>query len=65
MPGVRIRRVCDEGGNLSSFVPETPVEQSKVPVMVVSSKPGSCPVNFNIGLVEIADLQEMHNDLRE
>jgi hypothetical protein len=44
---------------------DTPVEESKVSVMVISSKQGSCAAISTTGLLEIADLQEMHNDFRE
>ena len=40
------------------------VEQTKVPVTVLSSKPGDCPASSS-GLLEVADLQEMYNDFRE
>ena len=43
---------------------DAPVEESKVSVMVIASKPGSCAVS-STGLLEIADLQEMYNDFRE
>ncbi len=43
---------------------DTPVEQTKVSVMVISSKPGSCAVSTT-GLLQVAELQEMYNDFRE
>lgn len=52
-------------GDVIARTSETPVEQTKVPVKVLSSKRGNCPANSSTGLVEIADLQEMYNDFRE
>ncbi len=52
-------------GDIIVRTSETPVEQTKVPVMVASSKPGSCPASSNTALMEIAELQEMYNAFRE
>jgi hypothetical protein len=52
-------------GDIIIRTSEVPVDDTKVPVMVASSKPGSCPSNANTGLVEIAELQEMYNAFRE
>jgi hypothetical protein len=62
----------DTGGQSCQLTPgdvilrtsDLPVEQTKVSVMAISSKPGSCAVSTK-GLLEIADLQEMYNDFRE
>lgn len=51
-------------GDVIARTSDTPVEQTKVSVTVISSKPGSCAVS-TAGLLEIADLQEMYNDFRE
>jgi hypothetical protein len=42
----------------------TPDENNKIGVTVVSSKRGDCPVNTNSD-VDVAELQEMHNQFRE
>jgi hypothetical protein len=42
----------------------TPNEQNKIAVNVVTSKKGDCPVNTNAD-VDVAELQEMHNQFRE
>ncbi len=43
---------------------ETTADGTKAQVSVLNSKEGSCPVG-SIGEVEIADLQEMHNQFRQ
>jgi hypothetical protein len=52
-------------GDIIVRTSDTPVEQTKVPVTVLSSKRGDCPASSTTGLVEIAELQEMYNDFRE
>jgi hypothetical protein len=37
------------------------VQNTKVSVMVLSSQAGDCPSGSSTGLMEVADLQEMHN----
>ena len=51
-------------GDVITRIDDTPGDDSKVKVSVMSSKPGDCSVGSS-PRVEVSDLQEMHNSFRE
>jgi len=52
------------GGDILLRTSDTLMSDGRVAVSVLSSKPGNCPINAGTA-VEVAALQEMHNEFRE